>query len=307
MSCNKPLTAYQGGAANPRTGKRPIYFKWNYGFQKIQVPCGQCMGCRLEKTRQWAIRIENELRMHDGLGIFATLTYDDDHLDTIQMYEEDTPDGRLTLNKVDLQKFLKRLRKEVAKDGKKIRFFACGEYGESYGRPHYHVIIFGWKPSDGVLHSSCGQQRLYISEIITRIWGKGHTSYGNVTFESAAYVAGYATKKVTGKMALGHYGDRSPEFGTMSRRQGIGYRFFQKYREDLYSYDRQVIRGKVVVKPPKYYDKLFEQMHPDRMEVIKRDRLLNASKAKQETLDKRELMLKHNNQLKKRKFEHGNS
>ena len=128
MPCFGPLVAYYAAEVS-ESGKRRLVFdkRHSHSGVKIQLPCGQCIGCRLERSRQWAIRCMHEKSLY-SLSSFLTLTYDDDHL---------PPNG--TLVKRDFQLFMKRLRWEMG-DG--IRFFACGEYGDGNLRPHYHALLF---------------------------------------------------------------------------------------------------------------------------------------------------------------------
>lgn len=185
--------------------------------------------------------------MHDESS-FITLTYDPEHL---------PPNGTLTLE--DPQRFLKRLRKSL--QPKKIRFFLCGEYGERLGRPHYHAIVFGHSFPDKVPLSSVshaggirGEFQLFDSAALRAIWGKGDVRIGNVSFESAAYVANYATKKITGPNAPSHYQGRKPEFLLMSRKPGIASAWLEKYASDVYPSDEVIVRGKQT-RPPRFYDK----------------------------------------------------
>jgi len=252
------MSGYRGKEKNPLTGKYPIVFNAKDGYydQVVQLPCGQCIGCRLERSRQWAIRCMHEASLYDD-NCFVTLTYDDQHL----------PADR-SLNKRHLELFLKKLRKQF---GAGIRFYLCGEYGENFGRPHYHVCFFNLDFPDKVLWKVINGQRLYTSEKLAKIWGHGYVSIGSVTFESAAYVARYILKKVTGKNADKHYQvydiesgeifDRLPEFTNMSRASGIGKDWYKKYRSDVYPHDYVVVKGKTI-KPPKYYDKLYEAEFP---------------------------------------------
>lgn len=182
---------------------------------------------------------------------------------------------------------MKRYRKWT--DHLKLRFFHCGEYGENFGRPHYHAIIFGHDFGDKVhKFTTSGGHPIYTSEKLNELWTHGLCSIGNVTFESAAYVARYVTKKITGKKALHHYNqidqqtgeilsERTPEYVTMSRRPGIGKSWFEKFNTDVFPLDEVVLRGSKM-KPPKYYSTLYEKHHPDEMEIIRENRLKQAKK-----------------------------
>jgi hypothetical protein len=182
---------------------------------------------------------------------------------------------------------MKRLRFEKGSTkNNPIRFFHCGEYGEKFGRPHYHAIIFNCNFNDR--KPIQGQKNLSTSEQLKRLWGKGHVSIGDVTFQSASYVAGYVQKKINGKQKEEHYRRVDPktgetwvlqqEYATMSRRPGIAGHWFTKYKKDIYPKDELHING-VPMRPPKYYDNLFKEQDPSTMEKIKKNR----TKAMQKT------------------------
>ena len=265
MTCYHPIVAYQHRFRKTKTGKHLIDFKGGSfrEWEEITLPCGRCIGCRLERSRQWAIRCVHEAQYHSE-NMFLTLTFNNEHLD---------PEG--SLRKRDFVLFMKRLRKYFAAEGKKIRFFHCGEYGEMLQRPHHHAITFGADFSDKKLWStSCGFP-LYRSESLEKLWPFGFSSIAGVSFESCAYVARYITKKINGDMADEWYEGREPEYVTMSRMPGIGYQWLLDHPE-IYNYDEVVIRNGFKCKPPRYYDKIFDSIAPDYMEMIKNNRKLNA-------------------------------
>lgn len=253
MPCFSPLKGWFS-KERTRLGKRSIVFNPRDGLtdRPVAVPCGQCVGCRLERSRQWATRCVHEAQLYER-NCFITLTYDDDHLP-----------GDLSLNLAHFQKFMKRLRKRFG-DG--IRFFHCGEYGENFGRPHYHAIIFNLDFDDRVLFSQRAGVNLYTSEMLSSLWPYGFCSIGDVTFDSAAYVARYCMKKVTGKDADDHYTfihpvtgaviHRSPEYTTMSRRPGIGKGWLDKFFDDVFPGDFVVVNG-VKCRPPRFYDNVYD-------------------------------------------------
>ncbi|AXL14664.1 replication initiator protein [Microviridae sp.] len=256
MSCYCPLEGYRKDPSkNGGVGGFTPSRRLGYIDQPLTVPCGQCMGCRLEKSRQWAVRVMHEASCHDQ-NSFVTLTYDDDHLP----YQ-----GQLLRS--DIQKFHKRLRKKVPN----VRFFYCGEYGEETERPHFHTILFGWEPDDKELAGkSKNGENLYDSEKLSKLWKKGHSNFGSVTFESAAYVSRYSTKKVTGKLADTHYNRHCPDTGDyvlnqeflgMSLKPGIGAEWLKKYGRDSYEKDQIIMRG-IPMKPPRYYDNRMELTDP---------------------------------------------
>ena len=225
----------------------------------LTLPCGQCVGCRLERSRQWAIRCVHEASLHKD-NCFITLTYAPEHLPADN-----------SLNYRDFQLFMKRLRKRFPES--KIRFYMCGEYGENFGRPHFHACLFNWNfPDRKLFFTSKHGDKVYRSDTLEELWPFGLCSIGEVTFKSAAYVARYIMKKVTGQRAFAHYHEvdadgvsretmRTPEFTKMSLKPGIGSDWLDKYKSDVYPHDYVIINGKKV-KPPRYYDKKYMQSDP---------------------------------------------
>jgi len=219
--------------------------------ESLRLPCGRCVGCRLERSRQWAVRCMHEASQWPS-SVFVTLTYDDEHLPEDQ-----------GLDVSEFQRFAKRLRK--ARPGDKVRYFHCGEYGERGGRPHYHALLFNVDFPDRYPWRS----DTYRSAELERLWSLGHSELGSVTFESAAYVARYSLKKLSGQAAIEGYrrfhlrtGEEvtvSPEYATMSH--GVGRSWLEQFADDVYPLDRVVSRGREA-KPPRYYDKRLEEVDP---------------------------------------------
>ncbi|QGH73233.1 MAG: replication associated protein [Microviridae sp. ctKAt32] len=286
MPCYSPLQAWKGDVL--ASGKREIVFKKPnnaYGALPVSLPCGQCIGCRLERSRQWAMRCMDEASLYKE-NCFITLTYDDKNL----------PVGG-SLEKRDFQLFMKRLRKEVnyasikgfvgpRMDYRKLRFFHCGEYGETNGRPHYHACLFNYSFPDCVFYRvNRNGDKLYTSAMLSSIWKKGISIVGAVTFESAAYVARYVVKKFMGSEEDKdrHYlneetGEILPsEYVTMSRRPGIGKGYYDKWKSDMFPSDQKVVRGKVMV-PPRYYFNEFEVDNPEGSAIVRAKRLKNRVK-----------------------------
>lgn len=206
------------------------------------------------------MRCVHEAQMHDR-NSFITLTYSP---------EKEPPDGGLHIEHWQL--FAKRLRKKIGS----FRYFHCGEYGDINDRPHYHACIFGVDFSgDRTLLKDQRDHRLYRSKMLEDAWAMGHCSVGDLTFESAAYVARYVMKKITGDQAEEHYKRIDPETGevftirpeyiSMSRKPGIGKTWIDKYETDVYPSDQVVIEGRKF-KPPRFYD---EQINPDRLIDLK--------------------------------------
>ena len=266
MTCYHPLTAYVSLNHVTENGKKLICFSTPEGFdqyEEIKLPCGNCIGCRLERSRQWAVRCVHEALLHDK-NCFVTLTYNDKYLH---------PSGDLKFCKRDFVLFMKKLRRRF---GSGIRFFHCGEYGSKFQRPHHHVILFGFDFDDKVLfRRDRSGFNLYRSSILEQLWPYGISCIGACSFESVAYVARYVTKKVNGDAAYEHYYGRSPEYLTMSRRPGIGHDWLIKNPE-IYNYDEVVIRNGLKCRPPAYYDRIFDSIAPDFMENLREERKVKA-------------------------------
>lgn len=259
MPCFSPLRGYRAAVPNS-SGRRSIVFSPNDGLTDlpVEVPCGQCIGCRLERSRKWAIRCVHEASLHDQ-NSFITLTYDNEHLPS-----------DLSLKVIHFQKFMKRLRKRI--EPELVRFFHCGEYGEKNGRPHYHALLFGYQFPDLYPWKETNGQILYRSPMLEELWPYGHSLVGHVTFESAAYVARYVVKKITGKEAAAYYGDRKHPYVTMSRRPGIGTEWFKQFKNDVYPHDYLIIRNGIKSTPPRFYDNMLETIDQKTFKKIKNKR-----------------------------------
>ena len=232
----------------------------------------------------------HEAQLHDRCS-FVTLTYDDEHL----------PEDH-SLHVEHWQKFAKRLRKEIGR----FRFYHCGEYGPATLRPHYHAAMFGVDfHRDRELFKSTGDYPLYLSQTLQKAWGLGFTTIGNLTAQSARYVAKYVTKKITGPAAEKNY-ERvdaetgevitvRPEYSTMSRRPGIGAGWYEKFGADVRRTGFVVINGRKT-RAPAFYDRRHEEVDPEGYEEVKkarRDRvLLHAEDQTWERLAVREEVLR---------------
>lgn len=275
MPCYYPLLGWYSKVRNP-SGKRSITFVKSeaYSPRKVTLPCGICIGCRLEHSRQWAMRCMHEAQLHED-NCFLTLTYDDEHL----------PDYR-NLVKRDFQLFMKRLRKKY---GEGIRFYGCGEYGDLYKRPHYHICIFGFNFKDRVLWKTINENKLFISDDLSELWPYGFSTIGELNFETAAYTARYCLKKYKGKnwkenyqrvdAETGEIINLQPEFALMSRRPGIGTNWYNMYNPEVFPLDRVVVNGREV-KPPKFYFSKLEKLMPKTFQTIKDARRKAALKCK---------------------------
>lgn len=260
MGCDFPIKAYRSTELDQATGKRLITFnplKAVNSTSPFEIPCNQCTGCRLERSRQWAVRMMHESKFHD-LNAFITLTYDGAHCP-------------VSLDLRHFQLFMKRLRKSLPQ---RVRFFACGEYGPQLLRPHYHAILFGHDFSDKKLFSkNQNNEPIYVSQQLTDLWGMGFTTTSDVTFKSAAYVARYTLKKINGDRAVNHYQGRKPEFSVMSRRPGIGTSYVEKYKEDFYPSGFIVVNG-VPQAPPRFYTSKLTEEEQDYLKRQSRARSL---------------------------------
>lgn len=264
MPCYHPLKAFRSLVKNDN-GNYPVVFKGSIAtHETVTLPCGQCVGCRLDRSRQWAVRCMHEARCWQR-NCFITLTYADQFL---------PKNGSLVYD--DFQKFMKRLRfsfkgHQALPDGTRpIRFYMAGEYGENFGRPHFHACIFNFDFEDKApWERTTSGELIYRSKALEELWPFGYSSVGEVTFKSAAYVARYIMKKITGRGSAAHYyvdhdedgviSSRTPEFNKMSLKPGIGAFWFDKYSSDVFPRDSVIINGKAV-KPPRYYDKLFDRL-----------------------------------------------
>lgn len=250
----------------------------------MNLPCGQCVGCRLRRARHWATRCIHEKQLHE-MSCFLTLTY-----------REPSP---VSLDYRDFQLFMKRLRKFV---GARIRFFACGEYGEETWRPHFHACIFGMDFLDKKFHkTSDSGGRLFVSSKADSLWGHGNVWIGEVTFQSASYVARYIMKKVTGDQAEFFYSVFDPESGElraiepelvhMSLKPGIGSAWLERFGRDVYPRGDVVVAGKRA-QAPRFYDLRFEKRDPEGMQALKDRRWLDMVKKEEFFREKLERRLR---------------
>lgn len=274
-----------------------------------QIPCGQCSACRLEYSRQWAIRCMLESKYHK-FNYFVTCTYSDENLP--QKLILDTHTGEIlqnskgyihALDDSDSTNFLKRLRITFERYGLRseesdLRYFYCGEYGEKFFRPHFHYLFFGLEIPDLVVSHQRNGNVFYTSKLLDKIWGKGFVVIGELCFDTCAYVARYVMKKQKGKgakeqrerlktitfngvtkeidvskgLSLEEFRD---EFCRMSRRPGIARKYFDEHKGDMYHTDELFVKtsqGLSKVKPCRYFDKLYDVECPEDLLSIKERR-----------------------------------
>lgn len=213
---------------------------------KLTVACGKCLACRITKRREWSMRCVHELHMHDGTGLFVTLTYDEDHL----------PDD-LSLNPIHLRNFVKRLRSRLSP--LRFRYFGCGEYGELNGRPHYHLLLFGLSREHllDIFESwkFCDWDRLMRDPFRKPI--------GNITTQTCQYVAGYMNKKYSGQLASDYYGSKVLPFRVSS--QGIGRSYLDQYSSSIAKNMFIYFNCSITSVPRYYYERLVTHhgYHPE--------------------------------------------
>ena len=258
MPCIKPLHAVQVQDKILFGMKNQIIYGQNH--RTFTIPCSNCIQCRLNQSNEWAIRCYHESLEHNR-NMFITLTYAEDPI---------------SLNKIDIKVFIKKLQRAFPKQ---VRYFQCGEYGGQFGRPHHHAIIFGINHLnfDDIKRgkSSANGGKTYLSQTLTDMWGHGQTNIGEVNEKSIRYLTGYVIKKVTGKKQKEHYKGKIPEFITMSRNKGIGYKYYQKHKEDMFNHDKTRINGKAHA-VPNYYNNHYSIDNPDKMNIIKEERIKKA-------------------------------
>lgn len=280
VACYCPIAAQRSADGSILVVKRS-------DLHNLTLACGKCVGCRIEYARQWTVRVMHEASLYEW-NCFVTLTY------------KDAP--RSLEYRRDVMPFIKKLRERlrercvehVPDDAGKcafcmVRYFMCGEYGDEKGRAHYHFAFFNLDfRSDRYVWRDFGSGHVvYRSPLLESVWTHGDSSVGELTRESANYIARYVMKKVTGDRALKHYEDvdpdtgevtwRSPEFTHMSLRPGIGADWFRRFSSDVFPHDRVVVSGRES-KPPRYYDVLFKRMNPVVLDAVKSARVAEARK-----------------------------
>ncbi len=244
------------------------------------IPCGKCIGCRLAYSSEWGVRCYLESTLYD-FNYFVTFTYDDDNLPFVYKPDDDGVPMKIgNLDRNDWTLFLKRLRIDYKRKGNNdnIRYYSCGEYGDSTARPHYHAILFNLPLDDLVIYKRNFDGSVYYnSSRLSALWGKGHVVIAPVTFESAAYVARYVMKKQignSGKDRVNFYG-LNKEFVAMSLKPGIGKAYFDKNYKSIYKNDEVIVptnKGVRKFKPPSYFDSLYEKINPSHLYEIQDSR-----------------------------------
>lgn len=300
MSCNKPLVAWKHKTQVKSNGKAIITFDQklgNFNYEQVRLPCGKCIGCRIMKSREWAVRCVHEASLYDE-NCFITLTFDDEHLDEYG-----------SLQKKDFQLFMKRLRifnernvwdpikekyvlrKKCHVPAGRIRFFHCGEYGDEMSRPHHHACLFNWSFADAYVWDTRKDVVLWRSDVLEELWPFGYSTIGEVTWQSAAYCARYVMKKHGGDLGAEHYLRESdngefyylePEYVTMSRRPGLARDYIKRNLNSVYPKDFCTIGGKEY-KTPRYYDQIYDEMRPGALQEIKERRVRDGKRREEQS------------------------
>lgn len=295
MPCFHPVQAYRLAGSGAYVFTRPSRQDFT---DELKVPCRRCVGCRIDRSKAWALRVMHEASMHQA-NCFLTLTYDEANLPS---------DGSLRYS--DVQLFLKRMRKRVGR----FRYYLCGEYGDTTWRPHYHLCIFGYDFPDRRTYSqSESGEWSYSSAILDSLWGRGQCTVGNLTLQSASYVARYCLKKVVGDLAEGHYSHvdsdgvihrRAAEFNCMSLKPGIGSAWLDQFGGDVFNRDYVATNDGRQHAVPAYYLKRLKKANPDEHERIMLDRfdscqLTAANRTPERLAVRKEVFTARTNQLKR--------
>lgn len=288
MTCYSPLHAFKNGfTKNGKTSYKITsnkvksihydtstnhwYFSSNpnkyHNNDYIDVPCGKCIGCRIDYSRSWALRCMLESQYHKST-MFLTLTYDDENVPHSSYVDSETGEIKdiLTLKPKDFTDFMKRLRERYKRYyDKELRYYACGEYGSTTLRPHYHAIIFGLDLDDlKLLKKSHTGYDIFESEFLNSCWKLGYINCSHSSFETCAYTARYVMKKRKGKDADEYeYFNIEPEFVRMSLKPGIGQSYYDEHKHDIYLNDEIILKDGKKFKPPTFFDKKFAEECPE--------------------------------------------
>lgn len=273
------------------------------------IPCGKCIQCRKLERYQWTSRIELEAKQYD-YNYFLTLTYNEENL-YIPDYTVNKKTGEIfkndgswtgSLNKKDLQQFIKSLRtyfkRDFDHDG--VKFYACGEYGDIGDRPHYHIILMNTPPLEQKLVPQT--KNILTNDRITDIWHKGFTSIGECNWTTIGYTAGYCQKKLFGDYKDEYYAKKGQEpiFANMSRRPGIGRAYYEEHKDEIYELDEIINSKGNSMRPPAYFDRLMDIGEKDVIDNIKNIRDINAYNKTKKKLSKTDLSLKEQYEIEER-------
>lgn len=297
---------------SPNNYNRLEQLKDNDEYTYTLIPCGKCIGCRLEYSRQWANRGYLESKYSEGKNWFVTLTYNEEHMpkkeetltsDGITYWNDGTWNG--TLMPEHLTKFIHDIRQYMKRHGhnEKIRYMACGEYGEKGQRPHYHIIFYNLDlpPEDlHMLKVNFEKDIYWRSDLIEHYWKYGYSLITEASWNTIAYVARYITKKINGEQSEHYYASKGQEkeFFRTSRRPGIAKKFYDINKDKIYEYNKITISNKGGVHttaPPRYFDKCLKiddpEFYEERKKILKEQAKVRAKCKDMETSLERILQL----------------
>lgn len=325
MPCYHPIAAVQPGPGAPLQlyGPSATHGHLRPLNGRIEIPCNKCTGCYRRNSLEWAVRCMHEKQMH-LYNSYITLTYDDkylpehyslQHRDFVLMmkslrHQVARQNQNLLLSPPPLrgaraggESALQRLLSNYLQDNindatgapqkavahllpPEIRFYMAGEYGEKHGRPHYHALLFGVDFADKSYYGKTDAgEKIYRSETLEKIWKKGYSSIGQVTFNSAAYISRYIMKKRHDEnktdyeildLETGEIYKKKKEYNCMSRNGGIGKNWLEEYTPDVYTRDKVITKSGRELRPPRYYDKLYKRMDRAHLEHLKHVRELES-------------------------------
>jgi len=254
--------------SNLRKLKRELKrYQSKFPVEEFQIPgCKpKCIGCQEIYSKSWAVRAWHESMRHEE-NCFITLTFNDKFV------------PRQLEHRI-WQLFMKRLRKAISQP---VSFFMAGEYGSINFRPHFHACIFGFNFPDRVLWSVRDNVRLDVSNMLSKLWSDpdsgeslGFSSVGDVTFESAAYIARYVAKKV--QRTAAQLDGRKPEYSKCSLKRPIGKDWFNAFKSSVFPDDSVTLQDGSKCKPPRYYDVLLDRETPDLLKLLKDKRKAKAA------------------------------
>lgn len=279
MPCNNPLIAYPSRNPNDKRLRFCGSFRKNSNdflptlcaggeyVEPIKIPCGKCLGCRLDYAKMWSDRIVLE-SMNYEYNWFVTLTYDDDNLRFSDI------SGVATLVPDDVTLFIKKLREyyRTTYDHIGIRYYYSGEYGDSSARPHYHLCFFNLPLDDLIYYNKSPLGDIYYnSPLLEKLWSFGFVVVGELTYSSAGYTARYVTKKAK------KYYDKEllfkngvvPEFVRMSRRPGIASSYYQENISSLLKGDKIYLPDGKLGRVPRYYVDKFKEVSEKDVAIYK--------------------------------------
>lgn len=262
MACENPLTAYRPAEGGKLSFSRTAP-KDGRAYTTIQLPCQQCILCREEQARQWAVRIAQEATLHLH-NSFVTFTLDEEHI----------PLDHSLNYKLHMQPMWKRLRKNLGP----LRYYAVGEYGDKTQRPHYHACIFGHSFTEGRKIIRRQPTLLWSNEVLEKAWGLGQVAIGTLNYETARYTASYVTKKLRTKQTYVKVDEKTGELialeqprAYMSLNPAIARTWLEKWGNNVFTHDQVIINGKAQ-KPPKYYDRWLEKKSKIAHQIMKEER-----------------------------------